>query len=164
MEESMEKADFEEKENLFTDKVDSVDQVTDCHCVKVSVSWVFVVRIQSERGKIRTRKTPNTDTFQAVCDASLNGPWQKRDYLPKKSIASAISKDNEGSFRFCCYCKTLEMINNAWKVSVFGVSLVSIFSHSDWIRTAKTPNTDTCHVVKSIKKIKKRHLSMKTNY
>ena len=27
---------------------------------------VFLVRIESECGKIRTRKTPNTDTFQAV--------------------------------------------------------------------------------------------------
>ena len=51
----------------------------------------------------------------------------------------------------------------AWKVSVFGVFLVRIFLHSDWIRrysvslrirsecaktrTRKTPNTDTFHAV-----------------
>ena len=51
----------------------------------------------------------------------------------------------------------------AWKVSVFGVFLVRIFPHSDWIRrygvsfriqsewgkirTRKTPNTDTFHAV-----------------
>ena len=39
-----------------------------------------------------------------------------------------------------------------WKVSVFGVFLVRIFPHSDWIRRdteryGKTPNTDTFHAV-----------------
>ena len=33
---------------------------------KVSVFGVFLVRIQFKCGKIRTRKTPNTDTFHAV--------------------------------------------------------------------------------------------------
>ena len=36
----------------------------------------------------------------------------------------------------------------AWKVSVFGVFLVRIFPHVDWIRTTKTPNTDTFHAVR----------------
>ena len=46
------------------------------HCVKVSVFGVFLVRIfpyhsvslhiQSECEKLRTRKTPNTDTFHAA--------------------------------------------------------------------------------------------------
>ena len=41
----------------------------DEHCMKLSVSGVFLVRIfriQSECGKIWIRKTPNTDTFYAV--------------------------------------------------------------------------------------------------
>ena len=33
---------------------------------KVSAFRVLLIRIQSECGKIRTRKTPNTDTFGAV--------------------------------------------------------------------------------------------------
>ena len=33
---------------------------------KLSVFGVFLVRIQSQCGKIRTRKTPNTDPFHAV--------------------------------------------------------------------------------------------------
>ena len=33
---------------------------------KVSVFGVFLVSIQSECGKLRTRKTQNTDTFRAV--------------------------------------------------------------------------------------------------
>ena len=33
------------------------------HCMKKAIFGVFSVRIQSECGKIRTRKTPNTDTF-----------------------------------------------------------------------------------------------------
>ena len=36
------------------------------HCVEVSVFGVILVRIQSECRKIRTRITPNTDTFHAV--------------------------------------------------------------------------------------------------
>ena len=36
----------------------------------------------------------------------------------------------------------------AWKVSVFGVLLVRIFPHLDWIRTRKTPNRDIFHAVK----------------
>ena len=32
-------------------------------------------------------------------------------------------------------------------VSLFGVFLVRIYLHSDWIRTRKTPNTDTFHTV-----------------
>ena len=39
-------------------------------------------------------------------------------------------------------------INTAWKVSVFGVFMVRIFRHSDWMWTRKTPNTDTFHAVK----------------
>ena len=35
----------------------------------------------------------------------------------------------------------------AWKVPVFGVFLVHIFPHSDWIRIRKTPNTGTFHAV-----------------
>ena len=33
------------------------------------------------------------------------------------------------------------------EVSIFGVFLVRIFPHSDWIRTSKTPNTDTFYAV-----------------
>ena len=33
----------------------------------------------------------------------------------------------------------------AWKVSVFGVFLIRIFSPLDWKRTRKTPNTNTFH-------------------
>ena len=38
-------------------------------------------------------------------------------------------------------------MGTAWKVSVFGVFMVRIFPHSDWIRTRKTLNTDTFHAV-----------------
>ena len=38
-------------------------------------------------------------------------------------------------------------IRTTWKVSIFGVILVRIFSHSDWIRTRITPNTDTFHAL-----------------
>ena len=37
-----------------------------CTAWKVPVLGVFLVRVQSECGKIRTRKTPNMDTFHAV--------------------------------------------------------------------------------------------------
>ena len=38
---------------------------TEVHCVKTVRSRSFLVHIQSECGKIRTRKTPNSDTFHA---------------------------------------------------------------------------------------------------
>ena len=41
----------------------------------------------------------------------------------------------------------LEVKFSAREVSVFGVFLVRILSHSDWIWTRKTPNTDTFHAV-----------------
>ena len=39
----------------------------------------------------------------------------------------------------------------AWKVSVFGVFLVRIFSHLDWKRTRKTPNTNNFHAAELFK-------------
>ena len=39
------------------------------------------------------------------------------------------------------------MSGTAWKVSVFGVILVRIFPHSDWIRNRITPNTDPFYAV-----------------
>ena len=60
-----------------------------CHCVEsVSIrrfsgmyfpafrlnterEGVSLIRIQSECGKIRTRKTPNTDAFHVVCTSNL---------------------------------------------------------------------------------------------
>ena len=41
-------------------------------------------------------------------------------------------------------------INTAWKLSVFGVILVRIFPHSNWIRTRVTPNKDTFYAVKNV--------------
>ena len=38
-------------------------------------------------------------------------------------------------------------LSTAWKVSVFGVFLVCILPHSDWIQTKKTSNADTFHAV-----------------
>ena len=43
--------------------------------------------------------------------------------------------------------KRLDDRPTAKKVYIFGVFLVRIFPHSDWIRTRKTPNTDTFHAV-----------------
>ena len=42
-----------------------------CHCVKSVKFGVILVHIQCESRKIRTRITPNTDTFHAVCDYYL---------------------------------------------------------------------------------------------
>ena len=44
---------------------------------------------------------------------------------------------------FVLKCQFRIPINTAWKVSLFGINLVCIFSHSDWI----TPNTDTFYAV-----------------
>ena len=49
------------------------------------------------------------------------------------------------SYRKCCSLKyhKQDYIKTAWKVSVWGVILVSNFPHFDWILTRITPNTDT---------------------
>ena len=39
---------------------------TEVHCVKTVRIRSFLVHIQSECGKIRTRKTPNSATFHAM--------------------------------------------------------------------------------------------------
>ena len=39
------------------------------HCVKRVGIWSFLVGMQSKGEKIRTRKTPNTDTFHAVVNS-----------------------------------------------------------------------------------------------
>ena len=67
--------------------------------------------------------------------------------------------------------QTIPNISNhtAWKVSVFGVNLVRIFAHSDWIRgdtpslrihsecgkmtTRITPNTDTFRVASAVREV-----------
>ena len=58
---------------------------------KVSVFGVFLVRvfspfrIQSDCGKIRTRKTPNTDTFYAVIRMHFSEIWLKSFFKKNKS-------------------------------------------------------------------------------
>ena len=65
------------------------------------------IRIQSEYGKIRTRKTPDTDTFDAVC---LLWRWNKwhltLTYLTlNKSFVSIINKRYAPQFwtNFACF-------------------------------------------------------------
>ena len=43
---------------------------------------------------------------------------------------------------------SIEELDTAWKVFIFGVFLVRISLYSDWIRTRKTPNTLTFHAVR----------------
>ena len=45
------------------------------------------------------------------------------------------------------HAKLKSTFTTAWKVSVLRVVLVVIFPYSDWIRTRKTPNTDTLTAV-----------------
>ena len=54
-------------------------------------------------------------------------------------VVDAIFKD----LQFCSFI----IYHTAWKASVFGVFLVRIVPHLDWIRTRKTPNTDSFNAV-----------------
>ena len=58
---------------------------------KVFVLGVFLVRIQSECGKIRTRKTPNTDTFHTVLN--IQSTCQVQFFLPFASLTNCTSRD-----------------------------------------------------------------------
>ena len=60
------------------------------------------------------------------------------------------------------------LTNTAWKVSVFGVILVRIFCHLDWIVCGKiwiriTPNADTFYAVKLMNLVLIRSKFIKTN-
>ena len=55
----------------------------------MSIFGVFQVRIQSECGKIRTRKSPNTDTFHGVISI-----LKYRDHLSIKLIWENVSLVN----------------------------------------------------------------------
>ena len=45
-----------------------------CTAYKESVFGVILIRIQSECGKMRTRITPNTDSFYAVSHIKIKNP------------------------------------------------------------------------------------------
>ena len=63
--------------------------------------------------------------------------WSRKQF--QKILINAFCDLLHGLFKSFAFC--------AWKESVFAVFLVLIFPHSDWIRTRKTPNTDTFYVV-----------------
>ena len=48
---------------------------------EVSTFGVFLDRIQSKSGKIRTKKTPNMDTFHAVAQAVI---FIGRNFVPNR--------------------------------------------------------------------------------
>ena len=50
-------------------------------------------------------------------------------------------------FRLMLCFHTLWKHDTAWKVSVLGVILFRIFSHSNWMQTRIIPNTDTFYAV-----------------
>ena len=66
-----------------------------------------------------------------------------------------IYHKNMTPFAICYHLYSFKnMRNNPWrsvtfsrKVYIFGVFLVCIFPHSDWIWTRKNPNMDTFHAV-----------------
>ena len=61
--------------------------------------------------------------------------WCRKQYLTR-------------SQKSCQFLSLWSVTITAWKVSVFGVFLVRIFLHSEWVRTRKTPNMDTFYAVK----------------
>ena len=111
---------------------------------KMSVFGVFLVRIfphsgwirrftQSECGKIRTRKTPNTDTFYAVFNSNpfhakcLNFILPGNLRKPEMVILGDIERKNFIKNVFTCYCKPLyNKIAPFWNVCT--IKFCTIFS------------------------------------
>ena len=100
---------------------------------KVSIFGVILVRIQSESEKIRTRITPNTDTFNAVIAISKlfhgGGPYYVETnplicsadqwtgfYMIRTSVMKEL---NEYYFHntYCWFCCSdiLSLIKDVWK-------------------------------------------------
>ena len=87
--------------------------------------------------------------------AKIVNCWKLLTIYTKNSILDAwkgsenASKHYQNSTPSQSFWKNGLLINKctAWKLSVIGVVLVRILSDSDWIRTRKTPNTDTFHAV-----------------
>ena len=85
------------------------------------------------------------------------------------------------SYRICKWIQFRYLSITVWKVSVFGVFLVRIFQHLDWIsvfrysislhiqsecgkiRTRKIPNTDTFHAVQSAYKTNLSEVTLEEN-
>ena len=104
------------------------------HCIKLR-----------EYGLSQTRIPPYKDRiYNSVLMQENKGQW-KTVFL---HILCSVSWKICLIFRMVLLIKVL----TAWKMSVFGVFLVRIFPHSDWIRTRESPNTDTFHAVIDYKK------------
>ena len=128
---------------------------------KVSLSF----HIHSKCGKIRTRKTPNTDTFQAVCLSNIC------QILKNLSIPNFMNLSKPSALKYrsshwnCLIKKGVLKISQSLQESTYtGVSfiiklqvsspqlywkrdLTQVFSFEFW-RNLKTPflqNTSRCH-------------------
>ena len=89
--------------------------------------------------RIRARKTPNTDTFHTV-NPSFSVYIYPTKYLHLSFLVKFRKKNNHQKVFLGKYLNGRNFCGNTvWKVSLFGVILVRIPPHSDWI----TSNTDT---------------------
>ena len=67
-------------------------------------------------------------TTTSILSDPYTFPYKGKSYMRKKGHRNLI---------FWHILRRLKKIMQAWKVSVIGVFLVRIFSHSDWIQTDK---------------------------
>ena len=91
--------------------------------------------------KAKTYSKP-CQTFQRDFFAKIVNIWKQLTAIAKSSILDVWQHSVYVSE------KHITDLNTVWRVFIFGVFLVRIFPHTDWIRTRKTPNTDTFHAVK----------------
>ena len=87
--------------------------------------------------------------FQVINTSTTNVPFIETSQLICSWMPSVISNDFEmWSSTVTQYFERFEMAHTVWKVFVFGVFLVCIFPHSDWIqrnteyRSVFSPNAD----------------------
>ena len=94
-----------------------------------------------------------SNIFVMYCFIWSNSSRICPDFFEKSSFVPICSIMCSGFFlsngaRWCFRSSIVTPLTG--KVSVFGVILVRIFPHWDWIRTRTTPNTDTLYAVSEI--------------
>ena len=100
----------------------------------MSIFWVFLIRIQSKLGKIRIRRTPNTDSFHAVKDLEISGNFcKKRQRKLIKFVLSYVKNHHKNNF-LINFLRNLKNLRNSLRKGLWNSKVNLLFSG------AKKPN------------------------
>ena len=104
-------------------------------------NWKFLNHEISHVKKNCTHKIPTRKKFGS------NTIHEKKSLAAENTLEGTMKLDRRDPRNLPNSLWIKSHLSTVWKVSVFGVILVHIFPHSDWIRTRITPNADTFYSV-----------------